>query len=112
MCAFPDCGKPHQSNGRCAGHPDRVRQGHQPAPELPNGVVHVAGVHVPPARRGPCHGATFCAFLPAELYLIAYGRIHRNDGAVTLGATIKIVDGIRLAKIQAIIDALRDKRYR
>jgi group II intron reverse transcriptase/maturase len=47
-----------------------------------------------------------------ELYLRAYGKIYRNDGALTPGATGETVDGMSLYKIQAIIDALRYERYR
>ena len=46
------------------------------------------------------------------MYLRAYGKIYRNDGAMTPGATAETVDGMSLAKIQAIIEALRDERYR
>ena len=47
-----------------------------------------------------------------ELYLHAYGRLYRNQGAMTPGATTETVDGMTLAKIDAIIDALRHERYR
>src|SRR5215470_6991387 len=47
-----------------------------------------------------------------ELYLTAYGRIYRNAGAMTKGTTQETVDGMSLAKIDAIIDALRQERYR
>jgi group II intron reverse transcriptase/maturase len=47
-----------------------------------------------------------------ELYLRAYGKIYRNDGAMTPGITAETVDGMGLKKIQAIIDALRYERYR
>lgn len=50
-------------------------------------------------------------FNPA-LYLLAYGRIYRNAGAMTPGATAETVDGMSTAKIDAIIDALRHERYR
>ena len=46
------------------------------------------------------------------LYLVAYGRIYRNDGATTPGSTPETVDGMNLAKIDAIIEALRFERYR
>jgi retron-type reverse transcriptase len=46
------------------------------------------------------------------LYLRAYGRIYRNAGAMTPGATPETVDGMNLAKIDAIIEALRFERYR
>ncbi len=47
-----------------------------------------------------------------EFYLQAYGKIYRNDGAMTPGTTPETVDGMSLAKIQGIIDALRFERYR
>jgi group II intron reverse transcriptase/maturase len=47
-----------------------------------------------------------------QLYLVAYGRIHANAGAMTPGVTGETVDGMSLAKIEAIIDALRHERYR
>src|SRR2546428_5379126 len=47
-----------------------------------------------------------------ELYLQAYGRLSRNQGAMTPGATTETVDGMTLEKIDAIIDALRHEHYR
>jgi group II intron reverse transcriptase/maturase len=47
-----------------------------------------------------------------QLYLVAYGRIYANAGAMTPGVTGETVDGMSLAKIEAIIDALRHERYR
>ena len=47
-----------------------------------------------------------------ELYLVAYGRIYRNHGAMTRGVTQETVDGMSLQKIDAIIEALRYERYR
>lgn len=47
-----------------------------------------------------------------DLFLHAYGRLYRNDGALTPGATTDTVDGMSLEKIDAIIDALRQERYR
>ncbi len=47
-----------------------------------------------------------------ELYLRAYGKIYRNDGALTPGVTRETVDGMSLDKITAIIEALRYERYR
>jgi len=51
-----------------------------------------------------------CLFNP-DLYLRAYGRLYRNDGALTPGTTEETVDGMSLAKIQAMIEALRYERY-
>jgi group II intron reverse transcriptase/maturase len=47
-----------------------------------------------------------------ELYLWAYDRLHRNGGAMTQGATPETVDGMALAKIEKLIEALRWERYR
>jgi group II intron reverse transcriptase/maturase len=47
-----------------------------------------------------------------DLYLRAYGKIYRNDGAMTKGATEETVDGMTLAKIDAIIELLREEKYR
>jgi group II intron reverse transcriptase/maturase len=46
-----------------------------------------------------------------ELFLRAYGKIYRNAGAMTKGATTETVDGMCLKKIQGIIDRLRQERH-
>ncbi|WP_433733296.1 reverse transcriptase/maturase family protein [Nocardia sp. CA-129566] len=47
-----------------------------------------------------------------QLYLLAYGRIYANKGAMTPGATAETVDGMSLNRIDRIIDAVRHERYR
>lgn len=47
-----------------------------------------------------------------DLFLMAYGKLYRNAGAMTPGVTRETVDGMSLDKIQAIITALRHERYR
>ena len=47
-----------------------------------------------------------------NLYLMAYGRIATNDGALTPGATPETADGMKMDDIHAIIEALRFERYR
>jgi len=47
-----------------------------------------------------------------SMYLLAYGRIYANKGAMTPGATQETVDGMSLEKIGRIIEALRHERYR
>ena len=47
-----------------------------------------------------------------ELYLRAYGRLYSNQGAMTKGTTADTVDGMSLAKIDRLIDALRYERFR
>jgi len=47
-----------------------------------------------------------------DLYLLAYSHIYPNRGAMTPGSTTETADGMSVAKIDAIIDALRYERYR
>jgi len=47
-----------------------------------------------------------------DFYLRAYGKLYRNKGALTPGTTPETADGMTLAKIEAIIEALRQERYR
>jgi retron-type reverse transcriptase len=46
-----------------------------------------------------------------ELYLVAYGKIYRNKGAMTPGVTSETADGMSLEKIQRILETLRSERY-
>src|SRR5690349_18053142 len=46
-----------------------------------------------------------------DLYLIAYGKIYRNQGSLTKGSTPETADEMSLQKIDAIITALRQERY-
>jgi retron-type reverse transcriptase len=72
----------------------------------------VLGVLRERGRRGlPCDELYRQLFNP-QLYLLAYGRIYSNDGAMTPGATKETVDGMSLGKIDRIIDAMRYERYR
>ena len=47
-----------------------------------------------------------------ELYLRAYGKLYRNKGAMTPGATPETVDGMSLDKIDSLIETVRQERYR
>ena len=47
-----------------------------------------------------------------DFYLRAYGRIYSNQGATTKGITAETMDGMSLAKIDRIIEALRYERFR
>jgi len=63
-------------------------------------------------RRGlPCDELYRQLFNP-HLYLLAYGRLYSNDGAMTPGADGETVDGMSLEGIGRIIGALRCERYR
>lgn len=59
----------------------------------------------------PCDELYRQMFNP-QLYLMAYGRIYSNKGAMTPGVTQETVDGMSLDKIGRIIDAVRHERYR
>jgi group II intron reverse transcriptase/maturase len=69
-------------------------------------VLHERG------RRGlPCD-ELYRQMFNKELYLLAYGNIYANQGAMTPGATEETVDGMSEERIDAIIEAMRHERYR
>ena len=47
-----------------------------------------------------------------QLYLLAYGRIYSNKGAMTPGPDAETADGMTMGKIERIIDAVRHERFR
>jgi group II intron reverse transcriptase/maturase len=72
----------------------------------------VIGVLRERGRRGlPLEGLYRQLFNP-QLYLLAYGRIYSNRGAMTPGPDAETADGMTLGKIDRIIDAVRHERYR
>ncbi|MEU6198347.1 reverse transcriptase domain-containing protein [Streptomyces sp. NPDC047061] len=72
----------------------------------------VLGVLRERGRRGlPCDELYRQMFNP-QLYLLAYGRIYANHGAMTPGVTSETVDGMSQRKIDRIIEAMRHERYR
>jgi group II intron reverse transcriptase/maturase len=72
----------------------------------------VLGVLCERGRCGlPCDELYRQLFNP-QLYLLAYGRIYSNQGAMTPGVTQETADGMSMAKIDRIIDAMRHERYR
>ena len=72
----------------------------------------VLGVLRERGRRGlPCNELYRQLFNP-HLYLLAYGKLYSNHGAMTPGVDGETVDGMSLAKIKRIIEALRHERYR
>ena len=62
-------------------------------------------------RDLPCNELYRQLFNP-KMYLLAYGRLYSNHGAMTPGVDGETVDGMSLDKIGRIIDALRHERYR
>ncbi len=72
----------------------------------------VLGVLRERGRKGlPCNELYRQLFNP-QLYLLAYGRIYSNEGAMTPGPTQETADDMSMEKIEAIIDAMRHERYR
>src|ERR1700719_1953437 len=47
-----------------------------------------------------------------ELYLLAYGNIYSNQGAMTPGASEETADGMTEVKIDQITEQMRYERYR
>jgi group II intron reverse transcriptase/maturase len=63
-------------------------------------------------RRGLPLDELYRQLFNPQLYLLAYGRIYSNKGAMTPGPDAETADGMTLGKIERIIDALRQERYR
>src|SRR5215210_5671526 len=63
-------------------------------------------------RRGLPLEDVYRQLFNPTLYLLAYGKIARNAGALTPGVTSETADGMTLAKIDRIIALLRQERYR
>ena len=70
------------------------------------GLIHERG------KRGLPLVRVYRQLFNRQLYLIAYGKIYRNAGAMTPGSTSETVDSMSLEKIDSIITALRGERYR
>src|SRR6266540_1565332 len=47
-----------------------------------------------------------------DLYLLAYGNIYSNQGAMTPGASAETADGMSEDKIDQVIELMRHERYR
>jgi group II intron reverse transcriptase/maturase len=72
----------------------------------------VLGVLRERGRKGLPLDELYRQLFNPQLYLLAYGRIYSNDGAMTPGVTQETVDGMSWGKIGRIIDAVRHERYR
>jgi group II intron reverse transcriptase/maturase len=70
------------------------------------GIIRARGTHGQPLDD------VYRQLYNPALYLRAYHRIARNKGALTPGVTPETVDGMSRAKIEAIIETLRQERYR
>jgi group II intron reverse transcriptase/maturase len=72
----------------------------------------VLGVLRERGRRGLPLEELYRQMFNPQLYLLAYGRIYANKGAMTPGVSQETVDGMSLGKIGRIIEAMRFERYR
>lgn len=72
----------------------------------------VLGVLRERGRRGLPMKRLYRQLFNPQLYLLAYGRIYANKGAMTPGVDGETADGMSMSKIDKIIDALRHERYR
>jgi group II intron reverse transcriptase/maturase len=72
----------------------------------------VLGVLRERGRRGLPLQRVYRQLFNPHLYLVAYGRLYSNKGAMTPGITGETADGMSLGKIRRIIDAVRHERYR
>src|SRR5207245_2326714 len=70
------------------------------------GIIHERGKKGLPLER------VYRLLFNRDLYLMAYGKIYRNDGETTPGSTSETVGAMSLRKIESIIDAVRHERYR
>jgi len=72
----------------------------------------VLGVLRERGRQGlPC-AQLYRQMFNKDLYLLAYGNIYSNSGAMTPGASEETADGMSEEKIEQIIEAMRCERYR
>jgi group II intron reverse transcriptase/maturase len=72
----------------------------------------VLGVLRERGRKGlPCE-QLYRQMFNKDLYLLAYGNIYSNQGAMTPGASEETADGMSEGKIEEIIGLMRHERYR
>jgi group II intron reverse transcriptase/maturase len=70
------------------------------------------GIYRDRGRRGLPLERVYRQLFSQELYLQSYGKLYRNEGAMTPGVTPETPDGMTLRRIHQLIDALRAERYR
>ncbi len=62
--------------------------------------------------RGLPLGDVYRQLFNSNLYLLAYSRIYKNDGAMTQGVTPETADGMSIKKIENLIENIRYERFR
>ncbi len=63
-------------------------------------------------RRGLPLTQLYRQMFNKDLYLLAYGNIYSNQGAMTPGASTETADGMSEGKIEQITELMRHERYR
>lgn len=63
-------------------------------------------------RRGLVINDIYRTLYQPDLYLLAYSKLYRNEGAMTPGVTTETVDGMSMGKIKNLIESVRFERYR
>jgi group II intron reverse transcriptase/maturase len=63
-------------------------------------------------RKGLSCDELYRQMFNKDLYLLAYGNIYSNQGAMTPGTGSETADGMSEAKVSAIIELMRAERYR
>ena len=63
-------------------------------------------------RRGLPLTQLYRQMFNKDLYLLAYGNIYSNQGAMTPGASAETADGMSEGKIEQITELMRHERYR
>jgi group II intron reverse transcriptase/maturase len=72
----------------------------------------ILGVLRDRGRRGLPLQRLYRQLFNPQLYLLAYGRIYANQGAMTPGVDGETADGMSADRIAQIIEAMRHERYR
>ena len=72
----------------------------------------VLGVLRERGRKGLPFTQLYRQMFNKDLYLLAYGNIYSNQGAMTPGASGETADGMSEDKIEQIIELMRHERYR
>ena len=72
----------------------------------------VLGVLRERGRKGLPFTQLYRQMFNKDLYLLAYGNIYSNQGAMTPGVSAETADGMSEGKIDQIIEAMRHERYR
>src|SRR5260370_17966500 len=63
-------------------------------------------------RKGLPFAQLYRQLFNKDLYLLAYGNIYSNQGAMTPGASAETADGMSEDKIDQVIELMRHERYR